>query len=66
MSTGAFAIIRDDRGGVLVSHRRDADLWNLPGGTVEPGETPWEAVVREVREETGPSSREHLAGLQRK
>lgn len=29
------------------------DLWNLPGGMVECGESPWEGVVREVREEVG-------------
>ena len=28
-------------------------MWNLPGGGVEPLETPWAAVVREVHEETG-------------
>ena len=27
--------------------------WSLPGGRVEPGETPEGAVVRELREETG-------------
>ncbi|EPR38732.1 A/G-specific adenine glycosylase [Desulfovibrio sp. X2] len=30
-----------------------AGLWEFPGGTVESGETPAEAVVREFREETG-------------
>jgi ADP-ribose pyrophosphatase YjhB (NUDIX family) len=29
------------------------DVWNLPGGRVESGELPTEAVVRETREETG-------------
>jgi len=50
---GAFAVIFDDRGGVLLCHRRDLDLWNLPGGAVESGELPTEAVVRETKEETG-------------
>ena len=27
--------------------------WNGPGGKVDPGETPMEGVLREVREETG-------------
>nr|WP_202514873.1 NUDIX hydrolase [Streptomyces sp. SID161] len=27
--------------------------WQLPGGTMEPGERPWETAVRECREETG-------------
>lgn len=50
---GAFAVIVDASGRVLLSHRRDMDLWNMPGGIVEAGETPWAAVVREVAEETG-------------
>jgi 8-oxo-dGTP diphosphatase len=50
---GACAIIFDERDRVLLSHRRDLDLWNLPGGGVESGELPTEAVVRETREETG-------------
>jgi 8-oxo-dGTP diphosphatase len=50
---GAFAIIFDEHGCVLLCHRRDLDVWNLPGGSVESGELPTEAVIREVREETG-------------
>ncbi|MCX6807584.1 MAG: NUDIX domain-containing protein [Patescibacteria group bacterium] len=50
---GAFAIILDNQKKVLFCHRRDYDLWNLPGGRVESGESPWEAVIREVKEETG-------------
>jgi 8-oxo-dGTP pyrophosphatase MutT (NUDIX family) len=50
---GTFAVILDDAGRVLLVHRRDHDLRNLPGGQVEPGEAPWQAMVREVREEAG-------------
>jgi ADP-ribose pyrophosphatase YjhB (NUDIX family) len=52
-AAGAYAVIFDDAGRVLFCHRRDCDFWNLPGGGVESGEAPWQAVVREVREETG-------------
>jgi len=51
--TGAFAIIFDPEGRVLLCHRRDMDAWNLPGGGLEPGELPNECVIREVCEETG-------------
>ena len=50
---GAFCIISDQSGHVLLSHRRDLDLGNLPGGGVEQDETPWDAAIREVHEETG-------------
>jgi hypothetical protein len=48
---GAFAILFDEQGRVLLCHRRDLDAWNLLGGGVASGELPTEAVVREVREE---------------
>jgi ADP-ribose pyrophosphatase YjhB (NUDIX family) len=50
------AIITDHRGRLLLikrGHEPDAGFWSLPGGRVEPGETDEEAVVREIREETG-------------
>ncbi len=50
---GVFAIICDAGNRVLLCHRRDFDAWNLPGGRVESGELPPEALIREVREETG-------------
>ena len=50
---GAFGIIFDGEGRVLLCHRRDYDLWNLPGGRVERGEAPWQACIREVEEEVG-------------
>jgi ADP-ribose pyrophosphatase YjhB (NUDIX family) len=50
---GVFAIIFDDKNRILFCHRRDHDLWNLPGGRLETGEAPWKGVIREVKEETG-------------
>ncbi len=53
MAVGAFATILDAQNRALLCHRRDGDFWWQPGGGVERGETPWQAVVREAREETG-------------
>ncbi len=53
MALAAFATIIDAHGRVLLVQRRDLDVWECPGGGVEDGETPWEAVAREVREEAG-------------
>lgn len=50
---GAFGALFNDGGEILLAHRRDHDFWNLPGGGVEKGETPWAAAVREFKEETG-------------
>lgn len=48
-----FAIIRDDAGRVLISRRTDNGRFNLPGGKVEPGESPLDGLIRFVWEETG-------------
>ena len=50
------AVIKDDQGRLLLikrGHEPGAGLWSLPGGRIEPGETDAEALVREMREETG-------------
>lgn len=41
------------QGEILLIMRRDCPVWVLPGGGIEPHETPEEAVVREFEEETG-------------
>ncbi|HEX7243919.1 MAG TPA: NUDIX domain-containing protein [Longimicrobiaceae bacterium] len=50
---GVAAVVRDPGGAVLMHRRSDDGRWSLPAGAVEPGESPAQAVVREVREETG-------------
>jgi len=46
------AIIRDGQGRILLQGKAE-DVWSLPAGAIEPGETPAQAVIREVWEETG-------------
>ncbi|PCK80548.1 NUDIX hydrolase [Rhizobium sophoriradicis] len=46
------AVIHDDEGNLLLQEKA-SEGWSLPAGAIEPGETPQEAVTREVMEETG-------------
>ena len=52
MKQSVIGIVKTDEKVVLVK-RRDVPVWVLPGGGVDGGESPEEAVVREVLEETG-------------
>ncbi len=45
--------VRNERGDILLIHRTDNDLWALPGGGIDPGESVRDAGVRETEEETG-------------
>ena len=47
------ALVFDARGDLLVVRHAADGVWGAPGGAVEPEEAPHDAVVREVREETG-------------
>ncbi len=49
----AGAVIFDGRGRVLLVQPTYKPHWDVPGGYVEPGESPGAACVREVREELG-------------
>ncbi|KFN03086.1 NUDIX hydrolase [Bacillus clarus] len=49
-----YAFIYDkEKDKVLMVHNVAQNVWSLPGGAVEKGETLEKAVVREVKEETG-------------
>ena len=53
----AACALVDADGRVLIAQRPEgknmAGLWEFPGGKVEPGETPEDALIRELREELG-------------
>jgi mutator protein MutT len=49
----ASAVVTNENGEILMQRRADNDLWALPGGTMDFGETVDQTAVREVREETG-------------
>ena len=52
----AYAVVESERG-LLATEYSDltavSGRWGMPGGGIDPGETPVDAVVREVHEETG-------------
>jgi ADP-ribose pyrophosphatase YjhB (NUDIX family) len=60
----ASAVVVDQHGRVLLHRRTDNELWSIPGGGMEIGETIAETVVREVEEETGLKVKpERLVGI---
>lgn len=52
---GVRVVVLDDENRMLMvcQHHEDRDIWMVPGGGIEEGESSLEAAVREVEEETG-------------
>ncbi|RQR77287.1 MULTISPECIES: NUDIX hydrolase [unclassified Burkholderia] len=46
-------VILDGAGRVFLAHATDTTHWDIPKGQGEPGESPADAALRELREETG-------------
>ncbi|MCX6459157.1 MAG: NUDIX domain-containing protein [Actinobacteria bacterium] len=47
------AVVQNDAGEILLIHKTDNNLWALPGGGHDVGESISDTVIREVKEETG-------------
>ena len=47
------ALIKNNKGEVLLLKRKDNKEWVLPGGLLEFGEHPYTCIEKEVKEETG-------------
>ncbi|MCT4784823.1 NUDIX hydrolase [Exiguobacterium aestuarii] len=52
MTVGCGVIIEYNEQ-ILLQHRKDHDVWGIPGGVMEPGELFEETAIRETNEETG-------------
>jgi len=56
-TTAVGAVITDEAGRVLLCQQRYGHrLWGLPGGRIRTGESPIQAAIRDIREETATES----------
>jgi 8-oxo-dGTP pyrophosphatase MutT (NUDIX family) len=50
---GSAVLLRDPGNRILIVEPTYKDYWELPGGAVEADESPYDAAVRELKEELG-------------
>ncbi len=48
-----WGVIENEDGEILLQKRGDKKAWGFPGGALELGESTEEAMIREIKEETG-------------
>jgi ADP-ribose pyrophosphatase YjhB (NUDIX family) len=54
LTSAVGAVVTDPAGRVLLCQQSQGHrLWSLPGGKIRPGESPINAAIRDIREETG-------------
>lgn len=46
-------VVRDDEGRILLARHAHQNVWAFPGGAIDPKEHPYDAAVREMKEEGG-------------
>lgn len=50
---GSRGVVTDEQNRILLSWEKNTDIWMIPGGGLEDGETPAQCCARELQEETG-------------
>jgi ADP-ribose pyrophosphatase YjhB (NUDIX family) len=64
LAVGADCVVRNSAGEILLIKREDFRIWTIPGGRMEPGESPAQAAARETLEESGVEAViDELAGI---